>query len=277
MRTIERIAVIFFIAGLTWWLEARYRVIQGTNAELHIRIERLMAQNARLHRENRALNEENKLENDTIAEAPISHSAVNVSEFVGDARNIEEQYVEPIDEERERAIQTAEMQTAAISRLLTLNDAEKDSLFEMYRAAQLSDEPYASLESILGEQRANFIREEKRKAFSRSEIEEVERDAFYFSKKLGLNEDQELEVLDALTDIQSQLREERKSVSSLPMRDRMQFMLREAQLHRRILMQRMQSILTQAQLAQYIQYDSESSAADMEMWHSPPESEQGVD
>ncbi|MGA1192678.1 MAG: hypothetical protein ACO3XO_10410 [Bdellovibrionota bacterium] len=265
-RIIFPFITVLFVGTFVWG-ERRYRTLEAENVELRLRVERLTTQNNRLQEESRSLTEKiEAVEREVSQETKESLSLPRVEREGSEAVSVEAR-----EDEEDRRARVAEMQTAAIGRLLSLTESEKDSLFEMYRAEQFADEPHVSLESILGAERANFIREEKRKAFSRSELEDVERDAYYFSRKLGLNEDQELEVLSALTDIQSQLREERKSVASLPMRERMQYMLREAKLYRQILMQRMQGILTQPQLAQYIQYDSESSAADMEMWHSPPD------
>lgn len=271
MSRITLLLMTVLLLGSLVWGERRYRIMEAENQELLIRTERLMAQNQRLQGESQRLVEELEEKQASKAEEPLK-----LTTEYKQPSSVEQEYGQESahdlrESEEARRARVAEMQTAAIDRLLSLTEGERDSLFEMYRAEQSPDEPHASLESILGAERANFIREEKRKAFSRSELEDVERDAYYFSRKLGLNEDQELEVLSALTDIQSQLREERKSVSSLPVRERMEFVLREAKLYRRILMERMQGILTQAQLAQYIQYDTESSAADMEMWHSPPE------
>lgn len=261
--------MIVLVVGTLVWGERRYRTLEAENVELLLRVERLSTQNKRLQDESRSLTE--KIEAIEREQEVPQEIAESVRSPRVEREGSEVVSVEAREDEEDRWARVAEMQTAAIGRLLSLTESEKDSLFEMYRAEQSPDEPHVSLESILGAERANFIREEKRKAFSRSELEDVERDAYYFSRKLALNEDQELEVLSALTDIQSQLREERKSVASLPMRERMEHMLREAKLYRQILMQRMQGILTQAQLAQYVQYDSESSAADMEMWHSPPD------
>jgi hypothetical protein len=261
--------MIVLVVGTLVWGERRYRTLEAENVELLLRVERLSTQNKRLQDESRSLTE--KIEAVEREQEVPQERSESIGQPRVESKGSEPVLVEAREDEEDRRARVAEMQTAAIGRLLSLTESEKDSLFEMYRAEQSPDEPHVSLESILGAERANFIREEKRKAFSRSELEDVERDAYYFSRKLGLNEDQELEVLSALTDIQSQLREDRKSVASRPMRERMEYMLREAKLYRQILMQRMQGILTQAQLAQYIQYDSESSAADMEMWHSPPD------
>ncbi len=261
--------MIVLVVGTLVWGERRYRTLEAENVELLLRVERLSTQNKRLQDESRSLTE--KIEAVEREQEVPQERSESIGQPRVESKGSEPVLVEAREDEEDRRARVAEMQTAAIGRLLSLTESEKDSLFEMYRAEQSPDEPHVSLESILGAERADFIREEKRKAFSRSELEDVERDAYYFSRKLSLNEDQELDVLGALTDIQSQLREDRKSVASRPMRERMEYMLREGKLYRQILMQRMQGILTQAQLAQYIQYDSESSAADMEMWHSPPD------
>jgi hypothetical protein len=172
---------------------------------------------------------------------------------------------------RERIVKT---QVAAVGRLIELSEAEAFELEEMYRARQDEAAPFRALEDILGEERADFVRAEQRKAFSRNEMAEIERDTYYLSRKLGLSPQQEGELLNALTEVEMQIEEERKGSSSAgDMRARISRMVREAQLYRRFLLERMQKILTPEQIQQYAEIDRDSSAADVELWHAPPEPE----
>lgn len=176
-------------------------------------------------------------------------------------------------EDRQRRI--AAMQVAAVGRLLTLDDLEKEALQEMYESRHDQGAANSSLEQILGEERAKVIRDEQRKAFSRSDLEDVERDAYYFSRKFNLSEDQELQVLNALTEVQTQINDEGKLSTATTPRERMARILADAKLYRRFMMERMQKILSAEQFEQYAKYDQESAAADMELWHSPPEEATG--
>ncbi len=162
----------------------------------------------------------------------------------------------------EEAASTTERRVQAIGRVVDLTREEEEQLTEIYE-----NEEKVQLDDVLGKERAQFIREQQRKAYSRAEIEDLERDAYYFTRKFNLNDEQEVAVFNILTEVteeQKLLREE--SNPSTP-QERMQLMLDQTKLYREILRARLKEVMEKEQYEAYLEYDNESTAADVELWH----------
>jgi len=164
---------------------------------------------------------------------------------------------------------------ATLGKFVPLNESQREQLLEKYRLEGEGEEA-PSLGSIVGEENVDFYRKQVGKAFERSRMESFEKDTVYLGRLLGLDRETEDAVHERFLIVDAQIRvwqaEERKAGRKLesPL-ERMVFQLDETKLRRSLLKQELNKLLTQTQYKAYVTYEAQSSAADYEIWHSPPE------
>lgn len=132
-----------------------------------------------------------------------------------------------------------------------------------------------SLEAILGDESAKYYRDQMKQAFDRAAQEEQEKNVLLLSRKLSLTTEQEGQIRDIVRGVETQVSEEMKAdqraakKGGSSMQKRMQTMLAENALRKKLLDERMKTVLTAEQYQMYLQQQAESANADLEVWHSP--------
>lgn len=174
-----------------------------------------------------------------------------------------------------------EMKVSAINKLVNLSAEEEGELRDHYYQQKNNADYQNTLSDLLGEERTSFIREEQRRSFSKSEQENIEKDLYYYSRKFDFSSEQEKQVNNLLTVIQGEVRESNKRITGeggaepigreLSGREKLRVMMKNIRYGRVMLKERMENILSEDQYRAFVEYENESTDADMELWHGGAE------
>lgn len=134
-----------------------------------------------------------------------------------------------------------------------------------------------TLEAIVGDESARYYRDQMKQAFDRAQQEEQEKDVLLLARKLSLTPEQEGQLRDVVRGVEAQVREELKAQNPTTsrarggqsMQQRMQALLAENSLRKKILDERVKPVLTAEQYQMYLEQQAESASSDLEVWHSP--------
>jgi DnaJ-domain-containing protein 1 len=179
---------------------------------------------------------------------------------------------EAADKERLNAVR---WKISAIEKFVPLNDEQRSRLTAKFAAdteAKKRDEPPSSesLEDILGAEQASFYRDQVQAAFKRAQDQEIEREVVWLSRQLSLSTAQEDAMREAMARVESQVRSAQGhgSGAGTP-QERIQAMIRENQARRDLTNEELRKILSADQFQAYLKGETESAAADAEVFHDP--------
>jgi hypothetical protein len=168
---------------------------------------------------------------------------------------------------KDQQLDPIEIRLSAINKIVGLTADEEMAVKDLLTEGQ--SHPF-TLEDIIGSEKANFYYQQQRASFNRSENEEIEKDLYFFSRRFGLDHEQESAVINILTEIKDQNKTNRGGsparMGATP-QERLKEILNETRIYRNTLKERLKSVLSEQQYQAFLAYDAESVAADMQMWH----------
>lgn len=167
----------------------------------------------------------------------------------------------------ETSFSMAEFRVQALQKLVDLSPEQTEKLREKYES-EARGEQAPSLDSIIGEDLAQFVKEQRKRSFEQSERESIEKEAYFLSRRLDMTRDQEDQTFVVLESVELELKQWREDQEEgLSPRERMFLFVKENRLRRQLTRERLAAILESDQIEKYAQYDAQSSAADVELWH----------
>jgi hypothetical protein len=162
---------------------------------------------------------------------------------------------------------------SAIEKFVPLTPEQKERLREKYEResdaqAHGNEVEVESLEEILGPENASYYREQVQAAFKRVQDEEIERESVWFSRKLGLSEEQETSMRQVFERVEAELGTTgHTSNSAKNPQERVRAMIAENRRRSELRTAELSRILTPEQLQVYARIEAESSASDVEVFH----------
>jgi hypothetical protein len=168
---------------------------------------------------------------------------------------------------------------SSIEKFVPLSDEQRQRLRDKFRADRMallegsSDGGGESLEDIIGADAAGLYREQVRGAFERGRLEQLERDGLWLARKLSLNQDDERKVQGVLSDVEKQLdREFSPMMDGAPGSDgdpgaRVGRMIEQNKRRLALRAEGLKGVLSPDQYQGYLLVESQSSGADMEIFH----------
>jgi hypothetical protein len=170
---------------------------------------------------------------------------------------------------------------SAIEKFVPLTDEQKARLerkfTEEQQAQQDGRESSAeSLDEILGADNAQVYRSQVSAAFERVRNEELEKNTLWMARKLGLSADQESRMRATFEDVERMVAVEFPPLvlgSQNTPQKRVMRMIAEQKRRVQLRAEQMRQVLPQEQYEAYVKAESESSASDMELFHSSGEQE----
>lgn len=193
--------------------------------------------------------------------------------------------VAPLAKENEKTAKASEEQendtayrvrarVAAIEKFLPLSTEQKQNLELEFRQGLARGEKSAlseeRLAELIGSENARFYEEQKAKAFRAAAREEEDREVFYLSRTLSLNNEQEQALRNALQITEKELsRKLAEDFGQAP--DSMQMRIAKFkasnELRQKILGEQLKTILNPEQYSQYLDYSSRNSDQSFTLWH----------
>jgi len=133
-----------------------------------------------------------------------------------------------------------------------------------------------SLDQIIGEENARTYRDQVQAAFKRVQDEELEKDALWISKNLGLAADDEQKLRAIFSDVERELQSDLSSGDGSQRespQQRVTRMIAENRKRVELRSSRLKSVLSPEQYQSYLQAESGSAASDLEIFHEPKSGE----
>lgn len=178
--------------------------------------------------------------------------------------------------------QATSWRISAIEKFVPLSDEQRARLEEKFkeeRAAQAEgrESTAESLDEILGTENAQAYRTQVNAAFERVRNEELERDTAWMARKLGLSPENEGRMRAAFDEVEQAVAAEYPQIqlgaSETPQK-RVMRMIAENKRRVQLRAERLRQVLPPEQYAAYVKAESESSAADMEVFHGSGEEQE---
>jgi hypothetical protein len=172
-----------------------------------------------------------------------------------------------------RGEEAIQWKVSAIEKFVQLEDGQRQRLKEKFEressVPEGSDAHSESLEDILGEENARFYREQVKAAFDKERDESMDREIVWLSRQLALSPEQERSMREVFDSVEKQLegdtaelgeqgRTPQQRVKAMIAKNRKRAELRQAQL---------KAVLSPEQYEVYVRTQSESSEADVELFH----------
>lgn len=179
--------------------------------------------------------------------------------------------------------QAVAWQISAIERFVPLSEGQRlrlaNKFAEERKAREEGRESSAeSLEEILGEDNAQTYRGQVKAAFDRVRNEELEKDTVWLARRLGLSPDQEASMRTIFEDVERAVAVEYPQpalgAGATP-QQRVLRMIAENKRRVQLRAERLRQILPPDQYQAYMKAESESAAADMEVFHGSGDQNQG--
>lgn len=163
---------------------------------------------------------------------------------------------------------------SAIEKFVPLTADQKEQLTRKYRAEREaktsgSEARSQSLEQILGEDNARYYRQQVNAAFKRMQDEEMEKDVLLISRQLSLDAAQEESVRAVFAKVEEVVEANKGVGKDESAHDRVKTMIEENRQRSELRNREMQNILSSEQYKAYLKTQTESSAADVEVFHAP--------
>ena len=179
----------------------------------------------------------------------------------------------------ELAIYGIESRVSALSKVVGLNDEQRERLRSKYQTEAIAKRKGTSadtesLEQIIGEENNKFYREQLNSAFTKSQTQELDREVYYTSRKLQLSNQQEESYRQLLATVEEKVKERfgEQRASSEFQNDpsfRVRLTIQENEFRSDWLNQQLKQTLAQDQYQAYVQEQADSSAAELSVWHAP--------
>lgn len=180
------------------------------------------------------------------------------------------------------AAQASAWRISAIERFVPLSNEQRSRLQGKFAEEQLAHEEgrestAESLDDILGADNAQVYRDQVDAAFKRVQKEELERDALWMARKLGLSTEQEGRMRAAFDEVEQVVASEfpptQIGARETPQK-RVMRMIAENKRRVQLRAERLRQVFSPEQYEAYVKAESESSASDMEVFHGSGEEEQ---
>lgn len=168
---------------------------------------------------------------------------------------------------------------SSIEKFVPLSDEQRQRLLEKFRldrTARLegrSEGDGEALEDIIGAEAAGLYREQVRGAFERGRLEQLERDGLWLARKLSLTQDDERKVQGVLSEVERQLDREFSpmidgaSVGEVDPGAKVGRMMEQNKRRLALRAEGLKGVLSPEQYQGYLLVESQSSGADMEIFH----------
>ena len=168
---------------------------------------------------------------------------------------------------------------SAIEKFVPISDEQRAQLEEKFKEDRQSAEEgraseSKSLDEILGDDKAKTYRDQVQSAFNRARDEELEKDALWISKTLGLSGDQEQRMRAVFSEVEQEIREEgseSENLSAGTPQQRLAQMIAENRKRLELRASKLKSVLSSEQYQAYLQAESGSSSGDLEVFHDSGE------
>lgn len=179
------------------------------------------------------------------------------------------------------ADQAIAWRVSAVEKFIPLTESQKERLREKFQeeknAREQGRESAAEpLEDIVGEDQAVAYRQQVNAAFERAQNQELEKEAVWISRKLSLSPDQEQSMRTIFSDVESQINKEfgdGQHGVALSAQQRVARMVAENKRRLQLRSDALKNVLQPSQYAAYLQEESQSAAADVEVFHDSGGSE----
>ena len=164
---------------------------------------------------------------------------------------------------------------SAIEKFVTLSGEQKERLekkFRDERSAQTLGESIQSesLDDILGSENAAAYRQGVQAAFERVENEELEKETLWVARRIGLTTAQEATLRGVFADVERSLNQEFSDAQqgvSATAQQRVARMVAENKRRVELRAEALKGVLSEQQYSDYLKTATESSAADVEVFH----------
>ncbi len=170
-----------------------------------------------------------------------------------------------------------EWRVGAISNLVDLSENQKERLKEKFRLEKSSgaNDPLTkaeTLEEILGNENAMVYLEAKQRAKAKIQSESLEKEVLFLSRRLSLDLNLEEEVRNVIFSAEEEAEQYLSQLKSDQTRNKDPYtnfnaFLESQKIRRNILREQLKDILTESKFDDYLKYEAESSAIEVEMWH----------
>ncbi len=161
------------------------------------------------------------------------------------------------------------MKLNAIEQFVPLDEDQTERLRDKFSLELTPGVKGEQLEAILGKEQTAFLREQREIAFERGKVEALEREVFFWSRKLNLSPTQESFFLNALDDTEQEIIKWRSEQKAQSLQARTLLFFEETKRRRKLLREKLGDVLSEEQLDSYVEQESQSAAAEVELWHSP--------
>lgn len=168
---------------------------------------------------------------------------------------------------------------SAIEKFIPLSDEQRERLRAKFQEEQLArqqgrESTAEDLEAIVGQEQAATYRQQVQAAFERVQNQEIEKEALWLSRKLSLSPQQEQQMRSVFVSVESQVDKEFSTEQhgvARSAQDRVAQMVAENKRRVQLRAEAIKPLLDSQQFADYMREESQSAAADMEVFHDSPE------
>jgi hypothetical protein len=168
---------------------------------------------------------------------------------------------------------------SAIEKFVPVSDEQRTQLEDKFKEErEAAEEERASesksLDEILGAENAKTYRDQVQSAFNRARDEELEKDALWISKTLGLSGEQEQRMQTIYSEVEREIRgegSESEHLSGGTPQQRLARMIAENRKRLELRSSKLKSVLSSEQYQAYLQAESGSSSGDLEVFHDSGE------
>jgi hypothetical protein len=177
--------------------------------------------------------------------------------------------------------QAVAWRVSAVEKFIPLTENQKERLREKFKEEQDAREQDREstaepLEDIVGEDQAIAYRQQVQAAFERAQNQELDKEAVWISRKLALSPNQEQSMRTIFSDVESQIDKEfgeGQHGVALSAQQRVARMVAENKRRLQLRSDALKNVLQPSQYAAYVQEESQSAAADVEVFHDSGGSE----
>jgi hypothetical protein len=159
---------------------------------------------------------------------------------------------------------------SAIEKFVPLTSEQKERLTESYRAKS-EGRKGETLEEILGNESAQYYREQVNSAFRRMRTQELEKEIVFTSRKLQLTEIQEGRLREIYKTIEDEISTPSTQGSEISPQERVKQMVEEGKRRAALRAEKTKEVLTPQQYQEYLKSEAESPEADMQVFHDSGE------
>lgn len=159
---------------------------------------------------------------------------------------------------------------SAIEKFVPLSGEQKERLAESYRAKS-EGRKSETLEEILGNESAQYYREQVSSAFKRMRTQELEKEVVFTSRKLQLSEAQEAKLREIYNSIEATLVAPTIKNDDVTAQERVKRMVEEGKRRSALRAEKTKEVFTPQQYQEYLKSEAESPEADMQVFHDSGE------